>query len=338
MRKTMRKAFILALLLVSFFVVSCDQQQSFLINPHQGSEGVTIEFLPDMPPAAVYEGAFYLGLKLTNKGASEIKREQGFLSLALETDYLGFSAEDVQVDDQHAAFDSAERAKFNLIGKTKYDPVGEDTLVTLQLRTKPLDPQLETLTTNILATICYEYETQATANICIDTDPTNMHMTEKVCQMHDTSLTDQGAPIAVTNVQQTLLTGIGGYVQPQFIITVRNAGNGQPLKANTAEQACGSGPFSQQALAVQPKRALDTIKLKDLSFAGFSLANGQFECSPAANDGIFFALENGVGTIKCTLKGGLLKQSQESFLTNLFIVLDYAFTTTASRQVQIKRG
>lgn len=326
--------FITSLLLL---LTACGQQQGFLFNPHQGRDGITLEFLPDMPPLQVFEGPLYLGLKLSNKGAAEVKNE-GYLSIALEKDYVGASQDAIQADEQHVTFSSPEHASFSLVGKTKYDPIGEDTLVTMQLQTKKLDPQLETLTTSIIATVCYEYQTQATANVCIDTDPNNLHQTEKVCQMHDVSLSDQGAPIAVTGIEQTALIGIGQYVRPQFIITVQNIGDGQPLKPGTAQEACSSGPFAAKPLPNQPKKPLNVVRLNEFLVGGYSYKNGQLECSPVTADGVYVVLENGQGTIKCTLKGGLIEQTAVSFQTNAYIELAYAYTTAISTQVEIRRG
>lgn len=326
--------FALCIACVALFLIGCTGlskkgQGVSLMPVHVGKTGLEMNYLDNLPPANVFastpatESIFPVAVKLNNKGAADIT--EGYLSVALEKDYLQLKEWTTEATNAFAVGASQENTAFTLAGKSAFDPLGEEDIISFTLKALPLDTQSQTHRSTLITTACYGYETQAAAEICINPELFTTRPIEKICQPGTTQLSQgQGAPVAVTKVETKMLPGPGDSILAQFILTLQNIGKGNTLNPASVARACSSLPLENTDL--------NLVTLRDLRVSRFSLARGDFECTPRP-----VRLRDNGATVRCTLKPNLLRKSEGAFKTTLFIALDYGYMFSVSKTVQIDR-
>ena len=173
--KTPQKTLMLFFALIALFsLASCAPTDLSEIRIHEGTDGLIIDFMEKSPPDEIYvNDPFPLTVEIHNKGAYDIK--DGILVFGIEEGYVFSPSEEIN-----------DLAKFDLTGRSSYDPLGGYYRKTLPLTAGSLDPQSETHTTLVSVTTCYPYKTQATAIVCIDPDIYGQRTGEKA-RMADTA-------------------------------------------------------------------------------------------------------------------------------------------------------
>lgn len=325
---------IVLIMAVVILVSSCtglsrgDDRVSQQLLIHKGTQGLVMVFSKSAPPDTVYaaeEGAnvsFPVVIQMANKGAYDI--EGGYIVLSIEKNYLRLNRWDLE-DSAFQLGARGERIIFNLEGKKATHSLGESATATAFINSLPLDRMTEQHATTIIATACYDYRTQASAEVCIDADPYNMKAIEKPCVPSNINLAGgQGAPIEVTKVEQKSLMADDGSIRPQFLVHVRNAGRGVPIIQGKADEACSSEPLD--------KDDINMLDITDISFSSYSLKDGEIRCTPDK-----LKLRENEGYFKCTLEKGLLKKDMSSFSTAFYIQLDYVYSETISKNVLLER-
>ncbi|MCX6707528.1 MAG: hypothetical protein NT001_05315, partial [Candidatus Woesearchaeota archaeon] len=247
---------------------------------------------------------FQAGIEISNKGAKDIKG--GFLVLSVEKDYLKISSWNVEskVTQIGAA---GERMLFSINGMTSVNPVALTDLYTANLEALPIDTQTTHHVSAITLTSCYDYETELSRDVCINTDVYNVNPNEKVCTVSDIDISGgQGAPVEVIKIEEKMMLAEGSAV-PQFIIHVRNAATGSVVDKAKISEACSSSPLGYENY--------DLIDIDEVKFSGYSSSIGSIECSPKR-----IKLKDGEGTARCSLKQGLLNTINTiSYTTPLYI-------------------
>src|SRR3972149_6188628 len=112
----------------------------------------------------------------------------------------------------------------------------------------------------ILGNLCYRYKTVAQPQVCIEKDPLSFTV-KKACTAGDVSLSSQGAPIAVTKVEQ-----LSTATKAQFKLTFRNVGRGIVVYP---DKSC-----TKDAMASIQRYDLDWVRIERMSIAGKRLACG----------------------------------------------------------------
>jgi len=312
------RALPLVIITVIVLFSGCARQTSkgIDINIHTGTRGLEMEFLKNAPPTQVPEGStFIVGVVLKNRGASDIHR--GVLALGIEDDY-------VQVDSWRGNIIKSSYNDrlvwFDLEGKTRFNPMGEQLPVQVQLISDYLDKQTETYTTTILLTACYQYKTLFNDEVCIDTDIYDTTKEEKVCTVKDKVYGSQGAPVAITKVETRIVphSDYEDVLIPEFVITIHNRGIGDVIRPSVYEAACTSSSLSHDDLNVVRVEA--------------TLSGRRLKCSPSE----LKLKENGQNKVRCTLTTGIDKE-MTSYLAPLVVELDYGYMFTISRDVEIRR-
>jgi hypothetical protein len=332
LRKTFSAALMIAVLMLSS---SCallgggsDDRVSEQLLIHKGTQGLVMAFSQSAPPDKLYaaeEGmnvSFPVVISMANQGAYDIKG--GYIAMSLESNYLKLNRWKLE-DSAFQLGARGERIIFNLEGRKATQSLGSSAVATAFINSLPLDRLTEQHTTTIIATACYEYRTQASAEVCIDTDPYNLKATEKPCTPQTLNLAGgQGAPIEVTKVEQTSLMADDGSIRPQFLIHVKNSGRGVPVIHGKADEACSS-----EALG---KDDINVLDITEISFSQYSLKKGQILCNPDK-----LKLKNNEGYFKCTLEPKIMTNDLPAFSTALYVQLDYAYSETISKNVLLER-
>ncbi len=186
----------------------------------------------------------------------------------------------------------------------------------------------------ILVTACYPYFTKSTPTICIDPEPFDTRQ-EKVCTIGSQTVPNQGAPVAVTRIDQEAAAG-----KIQFKITIKNVGNGDVIWDK--DGLIGLGGDTGLLNRCDPnqggrldRKDFDRVQLEKVKIGDKNLfADGK--CAPFA-DGTnnIVRLFNGEGFVICTYD--VPGTVQSAYTTPIDIELRYAYRSTISKPIQIKK-
>jgi len=317
---------LMPLIIILIFLVSCTNPLGggpdapvTEVDIFKGTKALQAEFLESAPPKETYEESpVKIGLMVRNEGPYDIK--SAYIALAVENQLMELKKP------------SSPLMTFDIRGKTVPQPVAEQETYFFDLETHNITKQSEKMTTTILTTFCYNYKTIANPGVCIDTDIYNLRPGDKPCEKEDVSLDSQGAPIAVTLIESEMLPEGDKYVRPMFTIHVANKGNGEVLRPNKVKDACSSSPESN--ITVQDYNTFDYEVKMGGENDGIVL-----DCTPK-----LFRLKSDRDFIRCSLprevegvgKSGI-SVDEYSYTTPLYIKLNYGYTFSISRTMDIKR-
>ncbi|MBR9676856.1 hypothetical protein GOV04_01845 [Candidatus Woesearchaeota archaeon] len=308
------------LLIITFLVLfaGCnggDDNQITTYDVYVGSDGLILEMVDGAPPTEIFtDSLIEVVARLENGGAYNIVN--GYLVLGLETDYFSF-------DNWQEGQSTGQTVRFALNGKTINNPQGDIEIFNARVQTRALDSQSEQHQSIMLLTACYDYKTIATPNVCIDTDPYDITESKKVCQAQDISLSSQGAPVAVTNIEVSMMPSDDeGLLKPHFIIEISNVGGGTVIDRLQIDSLCSASSNTNS-----DAKEFNVINLQA------SMSGRPLSCSP--NNPI--RLKDGSARVSCSFDYGI-DSDQESFSTPLTVELDYGYTTTKTRTVTLLKG
>jgi hypothetical protein len=150
-----------------------------------GTQGIVLDFLENSPPADLYDQQTYpFSVELYNKGSSDTNP---YMTLS------GFDKNIIHVDWTNR--------QVGLIPKRSIEyPEGGYGYLTDNVRIT-LPQEATGIPTTIMATACYDYETSATIQICVDPNPASNK--DDVCEAKSFTISGgQSAPVAITGVAQ----------------------------------------------------------------------------------------------------------------------------------------
>ena len=276
-----------------------------------GTQGLYMEFMPNMPPAKLYAEdpeSLQVLVRIQNKGAQDILSTSSDMRIQLQ----GFDPRLIPMTPDQSMLGST------LAGKSTPYPQGA--MGFMQWKATAIEFPGNTFSPVFQATVCYKYQTIATPLVCIDPNPYTAIAQDKVCTVHDIPLAGgQGGPVAVTKIEESINQKTKKVL---FRIYVANVGGGTVLSPTSAR---AMDNCRQKTLGVSD---IDRVKIRP------SLGKGpEVVCSP---DEIF--LINGQGVATCEMSFADVAsagQSQTAYLTQLKIILDYGYTSSISKPVQI---
>lgn len=332
---------IIIILIILLFISGCEvgkKEYTPTITSKEiytGKEALNMEFFENAPPKEIFENSVLpVGLRLYNKGAYDIK--DGYLSIGLEKDYMELYAGSLKSISEEVNFRDPEHIQFDLKGKTIKHPDGEEEVITFNADTKDLserDPQSESHRSLISITSCYKYQTKAVETVCIDTDVYGFKKREKPCEVEEKGITlsSQGAPVAVTKIESEMLPDKDNpsIIKPRFIITVKNLGKGEVVKKDSIRAACSSEPVGHEEW--------NNINVK--AYISTMDEENKLDCDitneDAKDDGTII-LKQKEDSIRCSYERGF-EEKEGTFSSPLYILLDYGYTNSISREVKIKK-
>ena len=298
-----------SLLLLIALISSCKSRSSDALpelDYRAGSSGITIKYLTDITPSQIDEGeTFILGMKVTNEGAADVDVVNFVLS--------GYNSA------YFPTVDPREIPQFSMKGKSKYDPVGEEKILTFNI--KNLKAPTENYEAVFLSTVCYKYKTIATTDICIVTDVAELtKLVKPPCTAKSSiSLSSQGAPVTVTKVEPNIYKD-RDILKADFKIYIDNKGKGNVrLKESFDKECTGSS----------------ALKKEDINNVSVKVYLGNEKIC----EGSYMIKKQGLGEktdnyYKCST---IIQQNIESYLTFLKVDLDYGYVQTESKKIKVKK-
>ena len=299
---------IILIIVFILFIVGCNQGKgpSTSITDdeiYKGKVGLTFNFKDGMPPLVVHENdVFPVSFELKNEGAFDIKN--GNLLLNIEKDYLEIES-------------GNEREDLEIYGRSRENPEAGIDVMNFFIKSKKLGTEMETITSNILATTCYEYRTYFSENICIDTDYYEIKNIAKSCDAEDLSFgSGQGSPITITKVESRMLED-NDKIKPMFVIYIRNQGLGEVISSDSVDDICSS-------------KTVDYDAINNIEIEAY-LSGSLLECKPENP-----RLKDKEEIVRCTLEEGIGKDVQP-YTTLLTVIIDYGYTETISKKIKIRK-
>ncbi len=296
-----RLIFIFSLLLVLIVFSGCSSRQPGPSNNqyHTGKEGITAKFSPGSPPDTFYTGtSIPIIAEVANKGSYDTTVTL-FLS-GFDTNILSMTPlSPIQLSGKSRQFPEGQKVIKKITDMKATLPPGSDTFSDLQ----------------VILTACYEYETKATLQVCVDPNPASG--TEKVCDASKPiSLSSgQGAPVAITSIKQEPTIGF-----TTFQIVIQNVGGGTIISPGKAGSDCLKTTYADENKITLEKAVLST---------GTKLDCGTNE----------IYMQNGQGFLSCTANTNIPGASDNAYKTSLTLDLKYGYRqTTDQKSINIIKG
>lgn len=309
----MKKRGLFFVVIIVLVLVGCqsavpgkDQQT---VSYRSGSEGLRISFLENLPPNRLFDNEdFNAVVQVENRGASDAgaSGDKVYLSGFDPSIITGISTFGMQIPP--------------LLGKNprlQEQAGGLDTvyfkgrIASLKGKGFPQFPA------KILATTCYQYETVASPQVCIDPNPFSPTLKQKVCSVQNAAAGTQGAPIAVTSVDVDATPG-----STKFKVHVANVGGGRVFRYGL-QSLLHCSPFSE-GLGFNE---LDYIEVQDVIVSDVSIKD---TCRPSDNNHV--RLTGGQGMFYCEFNR---MRGTSAYQTPLIIKLRYGYETTVLKNVDI---
>lgn len=292
--KYMTKFIFLASMLVLLVGCSGNNAGSTSSNWKTGNEGVVMEF-SDYGIDEFFAGEEYsMVLELRNRGTFPEDNDD---SLDVELIFSGFDRNLIGLPYSDSVSIQGGKTQTNQEGGLEYYELEFDV---------NLYEDADSLPQDIKVTACYEYETRAPIDVCVDPNP--IKNDEDSCNPGVLEVgSGQGAPIAVTSVTQESLKG-----KTRYTIKIQNVGTGIVFRDNN----CLNPELSDK----------DVVYVNSVY-----LGDEEMDCSPEER----VRLVNGIGTLTCTLDG--LDENQPAYTTSLGVYLEYNYKDSIVKPVLIKR-
>ncbi|MFT7615498.1 MAG: hypothetical protein ACI8Y7_000312 [Candidatus Woesearchaeota archaeon] len=196
-------------------------------------------------------------------------------------------------------------------GKDEFDPRGEfsDVYTIHGFVNGPRNS--DEIAQTIQLTSCYEYSTIATAEVCVDSDPFNRKIEDKVCQLQARNFGAQGHPLVVSGVEPTVS---GSDIR--FKITVSNSDSGTLFDPAVSNDQCAFG--------------LDYGDIDKIYVGSVSLSNKALFCEPVNP----VRLRNGQGTVVCQCEN-CVDEFQNAYWAQLNMEFHYGYKNTVTTGITV---
>ncbi|MBW3011992.1 hypothetical protein KY311_02320 [Candidatus Woesearchaeota archaeon] len=302
-------------LLVLVFVLACTLPSGETGDSYKiGYSGLRIQYLTF--PEKIYENEdFFVQLQTSNEGAYDVSNAvvvfgypKSFFSLK---------------DAEYAYFE----LKDTLLGRSRDVPVGDTDIVDIVFHAKPIFAS-EEQKFDITATVCYEYKTEAEMLACIGprSGPGSCNFQSLNRNLNMTA--GQGAPLAVTEVEETIIETTPGKIVPRFRFVVENKDKGTVFRnpKTNVEKMCSASGVGDDLNRFDFKLQLS----QDYKYDSKSPTSGQFSCPQRIK------LDNNKVEVVCSLKDPI--DAGTTFNTLFRIDLEYGYSSTESQQVTVLKA
>ncbi|MBI2651243.1 hypothetical protein HYX01_02135 [Candidatus Woesearchaeota archaeon] len=298
--------FVMLLLFAVNIISGCIKEESFSDKELKGTEGITIDFIKDYPQEKYTiekDVPVDIILEIRNKGAYPETEEQ---KIDGKVYISGFDKSIIDIEK--------EKDLADVLLPSAFVAYPEGSLDNIQFDGKILSEKLraEKYEANIMATLCYSYATKAAASVCVDTAPLEKN---KVCSAESKTLTSQGAPVAVTRIDEEVSSD-----KIHFKISISNAGNGDVINREVLEKC---NPYGDKRLERDDFDKVELVKV--------TLGQQELKCNAENNK---IRLFNGQGFAICTLDKEDFKNIP-TFTSPLNIELKYGYKSTILKQINV---
>jgi len=305
----MKKSVLLIFLVILLIGCTRKAQTPIPTDFRTGTQGLVLTFVPNLPPSRIFDREpFQAMLQVENKGTSVVggPMDRLYLSGFDNTIITGINTYGEQIPQ--------------LEGRGPFVSQGDIDTVAFRGTIQSLTgKRIDKYTPTILATACYNYETIASAQVCIDPNPYAPTSIQRVCIPTTAGTGSQGAPIAVSSVQVDASPG-----KTRFTIRISNVGGGDVFRF---------GPqYMDSCSPYNPGLGFDEVdflQVADVTVSDLSIIE---TCRPL-DDTHHIRLTSGQATLFCEFTA---MREQSPYLTPLNVILRYGYRQSISRMVEIR--
>jgi hypothetical protein len=220
----MRFIMMAVLVTLSILLVSCMSGGNVEIdyNFKQGTPEMDVRLLDNAPPKNIYPLAdFKIILELDNQAGYDITNGRARI--------LGLDEKYFQIYPLEQPFD-------NMLGKSLTNPAGDKIFIEFEGSSGELFQNAEKYLANYFVLVNYNSKMEFAETVCINS---NLYAVEDSgCKVQEKmSFSGQGAPLAVTKVEEIIYPGPGGEVE--FRINLRGKGKGKVISASLGKAHLG---------------------------------------------------------------------------------------------------
>lgn len=320
---------IIIITIILLVVSSCSKNKEDIktIKDFQtGTEGLSFEIFN--VPEEIYDNSqTQPAVTVWNKGAYDLKDGRLMISTGKD-DFCLFMGDNGCAD---ALFE-----KLEIKGKSVFNPIGDFQIFEFGIKPKQLKKTEEERTEPVVFKTCYEYETELREDVCIDPSLGAMTSIEKACEVKDIDTSDQGSPVAIKKIETRFHKSTDEYVVPEFIITIRNDGNGEVIKKERTGDVCSSNklnPKDWNTITLEEIRVMNDRFRYILGTGGKSMGGNNIKCIPNNQKGI--RLKDNEVTLNCFVDPPGIHKNEGAFMTQIAIKLRYGYTYTETKKIKI---
>lgn len=309
----MKKILLLAILVAAIFIVGC-QQQGPSVGPTfvGGTQGISVDFIQDAPPAEIFDGAqfpFSINLKMKNVGEWEIKNGAD----------IRVKIEGIDPTEYSVTPASLQKNPPQGMLSTRRGPSGEiiegDTIVVdfpgLNFKRELFGDTQAT----IKGDVCYKYGTKVSSNICIKKDLSSSETS--LCSVNEVkAVANSGAPVQITSIRESQ----GGTDTVLLTLTIKHVGTGKVFETGSQ---CADELNKKDRVLLK----IDT-GMTGLSCTGLQTSAGQ----PTTGSEGYMTLFSGERQITCTQPTG----GQGDFTKPVTATLEYDYDNFITKQITVK--
>lgn len=268
-----------------------------------GVQGLQLNFIQGLPPNSIYDiDDLVVVAEIKNLGSYDLSTSKG------DNCFLEMSGPDWNIVRGLVR----RQACGDIEGKSVFNTEGGFNQVEFKSTSIYLPTGVEKYSPNLVLNACYNYQTIASPQVCIDPAFYQLTAEQKACQVRDVPLGGgQGAPVSIDRVGVDMLGQ-----KAIFEIDISNVGGGRVVSP-------------QASLNLSP----GSLYYDDFDEVGFTVTlAGQFpeKCTP--QDGVA-RLNNNRGKIFCTFGIG----NTAAYETPLQIKLHYNYLQSISKKIDIIR-
>ena len=301
-----------------------------------GNQGLVLSFAPGMPPNEVYDAGqeeFPIGIMIENVGESSIgvgtPNPFGFIEIiGISPTQFGKSSQDELMVTWSEADLTLSRAQRNFDGSII---PGETSLVDLPGFSYMSDRSGNAERT-IRANVCYEYRTQAQAEICIKDNVLERAADDSICTLSGSKpISSSGAPVQVTQFTQNP----AGADRIHVTFRIENVGPGAVFAP-----ADGYAYAQQEQIcdpSAGPNSARDRVNVA-VSFSDEAYSDGYNIRCPRLQGGSFGTINMFGGSpvdLTCTLQT-FGREGGRVFTDSLHIDLHYTYLDFIEKPILIR--
>lgn len=278
----------------------------------RGSDGLVLDFLSETTDV-LYENERDIEIvaEIRNEGA--FPQSDDLDSLNGRIWVSGFDRDILDLSPRNNFLSEDE-----LEGKSPYNRRGGFSSILVEGDVLQLPEGLPSLDQTIKVSATYEYKTIANPEVCIDPEPRSTKIKERVCRVRDystISLSNQGAPVAVTGVDEEVTSeGI------LFKIYVRNVGDGRVIDRTVVDQ-------DPNAMGGYERDEVDEVYISEINLGVRPMSS----CKPDVGE--YLELYNDEGVIYCKMSSAGI---DNVYISPLNIILKYGYLTTEYHDIKIR--
>lgn len=341
------------LLLILF--AACQPLGPTATDHRTGSDGIVLSFSQGTPDEEVYEqSTIPVFVQLANRGAWDVRLEEIFFKVSGDEYYVSvetypedeIGAEEEPEGIQNPNAQGPDPFEDYLNGKSDAYPNGEIYETRSFVSFKRVPGLRQKPETQLYARICYPYATMFSADICVDLNSFNQNVQGQACEAADQSFTDQGAPVAVTAVEnrpvpRRVSDDAGNTYQgvmQVFNVRIENVGSGAVLRpvhetlTHDGVNTLGETNISAEERVAACNQDIPTELLNTVGVSA-DLSGSPLDCVPDV-----VQLRGGRGFTRCILpEEESLSMTGPNYIGILNVQLDYLYTASIATDVQILR-